>query len=51
MTINEAIKALRDYYSAAVSMPYIHSPVAWALYQTWKAADVEAEKAGEYDKD
>ena len=54
MTINEAIKALRDYFSTALTLHKtgaVKRPLAWALYQTWRAEDAEAEREEGHDKD
>lgn len=37
--ILKAIKRFEQEYAAAKQRSMIHDPVAYALYQTWKAAD------------
>lgn len=44
MTIDKAIDLLRKEHARAESLPYVHKPVAWALYQVWKKADQEKER-------
>lgn len=39
-----AIRELRRNYKKAISSPYIHTPVAWALYHTWRTVDASAER-------
>lgn len=44
MSLDEAIEKLRGYYAEALATSWVRSPVAWALYQTWKAAAAEANR-------
>ena len=37
--IENAIRVLQSKYNKALSNDYIHNPIAWALYQTWKGFD------------
>lgn len=39
MTIEEAIDMLKEEYELAKKQGYIRNPLAWALYQVWRAAD------------
>lgn len=38
MELEEAIKLLEGYYKIAKRLEWVHNPVAYALYQTWKMA-------------
>lgn len=49
MTIDKAIDLLRKEHACAESLPYVHKPVAWALYQVWKKADQEKERPSAAD--
>lgn len=44
MEIDEAIELLRKNYAKACSLGFVRHKVAWALYQTWKAAAAEANR-------
>lgn len=44
MTLEKAIANLCLYYEKAKTLEYVREPVAWAAYQTWRAADRETEK-------
>ena len=35
---------LQKYYAEAMRMKEIKDPVAWALYQTWRQADIDRAK-------
>lgn len=35
----KAVDVFLQYYHKAAKSDYIHKPVAWALYQTWKEID------------
>lgn len=39
MRIDTAHKKLDFYYEKGKKWSFVHNPVAWALYQTWKEAD------------
>jgi len=44
MTIESAIKALKENYLRALELNYEHpnyirNPVAWALYRTWRMVE------------
>lgn len=43
MTLDRAIKMLKDEYENALESEYVNKPLAYALFQVWKAAD-RAEK-------
>lgn len=47
MTIDDAIKTLKEMYETALKMPLVFNPVAWALYQTWKVYDIKGRKKEE----
>ncbi len=36
---DKVVSILRSYYNQALQDEYIKVPIAWALYQTWKAYD------------
>ena len=44
----QAIRILNEQYEKAKTDSHIHSPVAWALYHTWKQMD---EKEGKHGTD
>ena len=37
--LDKAIQFLREQYERAQRIEYIHNPLAWALYQTWRHVD------------
>jgi hypothetical protein len=37
--LDKAIKFLREQYERAKRIEFIHNPLAWALYQTWRHVD------------
>lgn len=39
MTLKKAIKLLEVHYEVAKKLEWVHNPVAYALYQTWKMVD------------
>lgn len=41
MTLEEAIEMLKKEYEKAKKLRYVHSPLAYALYQVWKKADMK----------
>lgn len=45
MTLEQAIEMLKEEYEQAKKQGYIRNPLAWALYQVWRAAD--RKKGGE----
>ena len=48
MTLEEAIDMLKVEYEEAKTHGYIRNPLAWALYQVWRAADrLNKSKGGE----
>lgn len=44
MTLQRAIKLLECEYEKAKNNPVIFNPLAYALYQVWKIADVKGDK-------
>ena len=41
MTIDKTIKKFFEYYNRAINNKEINKPISWALYRTWKWADIE----------
>lgn len=41
MTLEEAIETVRKMYEVGLKMPFVYNPVAWALHQAWKIADIK----------
>lgn len=39
MTLEKAIKILKVNYESAIMLPFVRSPLAWALYRTWEEVD------------
>ena len=51
MNLEKAIKLLESEYERAKNMEYVKKPLAWALFQTWKAVDsMKCEKQREYNR-
>ena len=46
MTIERAHKLLDEWYETAHKSPYVHHKVAWAIFQVWKIAEIEAQRYG-----
>lgn len=44
MSLGKAIEILRAEYERAVKLEWVHNPIAYALYQTWKKADERSKK-------
>lgn len=44
MTICRAIKLVQIEYEKAKQLEFVQNPVAYALYQVWKQADMERSK-------
>lgn len=44
MSLEKAIEILRAEYERAVKLEWVHNPIAYALYQTWKKADERSKK-------
>ena len=44
VTIQRAIRLLREQYEKALEMPYIEKPLAWALYQVWQEVNRKEKK-------
>lgn len=40
-TFAHAMQALERNYQKALNNPQIHTPIAWALYHTWRQIDTE----------
>lgn len=34
--LRKAVKLLEENYERGLNIEYVHDPLAWALYQTWK---------------
>lgn len=41
MTIQKAIIELQKEYARAITLKFVRNPVAYALYQVWRKADIE----------
>lgn len=41
LTLAKAIKLLTTKYEWAKTQDWIHSPLAWALYQVWQIVNME----------
>lgn len=51
MKIEPVIKLLKKNYERALSIQWVHKPLSWALYQTWKAIDgMEKERKIDQEK-
>lgn len=44
MKISTAMNMLQKKYAEALKTPGIKDPVAWALYQTWRQADIDRQR-------
>ena len=44
MTLDKTKKLLEEEYERAKGLAYVRNPLAYALYQVWKKADVKGEK-------
>lgn len=44
MTLNKAIAHLREEYIRALWNPTVRTPLAYALYHTWRYVDAKEEK-------
>lgn len=49
MTFEKAVAQLRTEYEKACKNKLIKSPLAYALYKTWRMADSEEKKARKQD--
>ena len=47
MTIDEAIDLLKIQYAKAKTIPWVKTPLAYALYKVWKVADKKADWSDE----
>ena len=50
MTLEKAIEILKAEYERALKLEWVHNPIAYALYQTWKKADNYKSKRGDRDE-
>ena len=50
MSIEKAIEILKHNYERALKIEYIHNPLAWALYKTWRFVDSKAKKTEGVEK-
>lgn len=41
MNIQKAIIELQKEYARAITLDFVHNPVAYALYKVWRKADRE----------
>jgi hypothetical protein len=41
MTYKQAKERLDKEYKLALEQPFVRDPVAYAMFQTWKAADLD----------
>ena len=41
VTVEKAIKLLKEEYEKAKKLEWVHNPLAYALYKVWKMADKE----------
>ena len=48
MTFEKAISRIEDEFEEAKKLPFIRNPLAYAIYQVWKMADMDGKKI-EYD--
>lgn len=39
MTLEQAIEILKEEYQKALSLHWVWSPIAYAMYQAWKRVD------------
>ena len=39
MTLDDAIKLLKENYKIAKKYEYVNKPLSWALYHTWDEID------------
>lgn len=47
MTYKQAVERFNKEYKTALEQPFVRDPVAYALFQTWKVADLDRRKDGE----
>lgn len=40
MTLEKVVNILTENYERAKKLTFVHKPLSWALYQTWKAVDM-----------
>ena len=41
---SHAVNVLEKNYQKALNNPQIHTPIAWALYHTWREIDTEEKR-------
>ena len=46
---SEAVELLGRFYKIAHTLEYVHCPIAWALYQTWRAVNDDRRRREEKD--
>lgn len=39
MTLDEAIEIVREEYQKALALPWVWSPIAYAMHEAWKRVD------------
>ena len=44
LVIDDVIKEFKEKYEYALKQKYIHKPMSYALYQTWKKIDKTEKK-------
>lgn len=44
MSIEEAIEILKEEYKKANELPFVWSPIAYAMHEAWKRVDREERK-------
>jgi hypothetical protein len=49
MTLEEAIEIVREEYQKAIDLPWVWSPIAYAMYEAWKRVD-NAERQKKHDE-
>ena len=45
MKLETAERLLRKNYERALSLKWVHLPIAWALYQTWKQVEPKEDES------
>ena len=49
MTLEEAIEIVREEYQKAIDLPWVWSPIAYAMYEAWKRID-NAERKKKHER-
>ena len=44
MTFEKAMSRIKDEFEEAKKLPFIRNPLAYAIYQVWKMADMDGKK-------